>query len=167
MIEHLCEFDLQFSFVSFRAVGENIDNHLVAVHHQNAELLSEVAGLNAGYVSNSWPLMNGRLIPDGIDWSNGAGFALTHDPFLIHFLHRWWAWMVVAALVLLARADKRAGSRRASIAIHSAFGTQILLGIATVETGMNIVMAALHQAVGASLVAAFTWGAHAYGRKGA
>ena len=125
-----------------------------------------VAGLNAGYVSNSWPLMDGRLIPDGIDWSNGAGFALTHDPFLIHFLHRWWAWVVVAALVIFSRKVKPI-DRRASIAIHGAFGLQILLGIATVETGMNIVMAALHQAVGASLVAAFTWGAHAYGRKGA
>ena len=122
-----------------------------------------VAGLNAGYVSNTWPLMNDRLIPDGIDWSNGVGFALTHDPFLIHFLHRWWAWVVVAALVVFSRKVKPV-DRRASIAIHTAFGLQILLGIATVETGMNIVMAALHQAVGASLVAAFAWGAHAYGR---
>jgi len=123
-----------------------------------------VAGLNAGYVSNTWPLMNDRLIPDGIDWSNGVGFALTHDPFLIHFLHRWWAWVVVAALVILSRKVKPI-DRRASIAIHTAFGLQILLGIATVETGMNIVMAALHQAVGASLVAAVAWGAHAYGRR--
>ena len=124
-----------------------------------------VAGLNAGYVSNTWPLMNDRLVPNGIDWSNGVGFALTHDPFLIHFLHRWWAWVVVAALVVFCRKVKPI-DRRASIAIHAAFGLQILLGIATVETGMNIVMAALHQAVGASLVAAFTWGAHVYGRKG-
>jgi cytochrome c oxidase assembly protein subunit 15 len=124
-----------------------------------------VAGLNAGYLSNSWPLMNDRLVPDGIDWSNGIGFTITHDPFLIHFLHRWWAWVVVAALVVFSRKVKRI-DRRASIAIHTAFGLQILLGIATVETGMNIVMAALHQAVGASLVAAFTWGAHAYGRSG-
>ena len=124
-----------------------------------------VAGLNAGYVSNSWPLMNDRLVPAGIDWSNGVGFAFTHDPFLIHFLHRWWAWVVVAALVVFSRKVKRQG-RRASIAIHSAFGLQMLLGIATVETGMNIVMAALHQAVGASLVAAVAWGAHVYGRNG-
>jgi cytochrome c oxidase assembly protein subunit 15 len=125
-----------------------------------------VAGLNAGYVSNTWPLMNGRLVPDGIDWSNGFGFALTHDPILIHFLHRWWAWVVVAALIVFARRVKPI-DRRASIAIHIAFGMQILLGIATVETGMNIIMAAFHQAVGASLVAVFTWGAHAYGRKSA
>jgi heme a synthase len=123
-----------------------------------------VAGLNAGYVSNTWPLMNDRIVPGGIDWSKGFGLALTHDPFLIHFLHRWWAWIVVAALVFFSRKVKPV-DRRASIAIHSALGLQILLGIATVETGMNIVMATLHQAVGASLVAALTWGAHAYGRR--
>ena len=123
-----------------------------------------VAGLDAGYVSNSWPLMNDRLVPDGIDWSKGAGFALTHDPYLIHFFHRWWAWVVVAVLVILARLV-RGIDRRASIAIHAAFGTQILLGIATVMTGMNIVLAVLHQAVGATVVAATAWGMHVIGRR--
>ena len=122
-----------------------------------------VAGLDAGYVSNTWPLMNDRLVPDGIDWSRGAGFALTHDPFLIHFLHRWWAWILVAALVILAR-RVRGSDRRASIAIHSAFGTQIILGIATVMTGMNITLAVLHQAVGALVVIATVWGMHGIGR---
>src|SRR5204862_4047062 len=28
-----------------------------------------VAGFRAGYVSNSWPGMNGHFIPEGIDWS--------------------------------------------------------------------------------------------------
>lgn len=125
-----------------------------------------VAGLNAGYVSNSWPLMNGRLYPEGVDWSQGAWFALTHDPFLTHFIHRWWAWVAVAALVIMARRLKRLGARSTSIAIHSAFGTQILLGIATVMTGMNIILAVLHQAVGALVVASTVWGAHHLGRTG-
>jgi cytochrome c oxidase assembly protein subunit 15 len=123
-----------------------------------------VAGLNAGYVSNSWPLMNGRVWPDGIDWSNGGWFALTHDPFLTHFLHRWWAWIVVAALIIMARKLKREGARPISLAIHSAFGVQILLGIATVMTGMNIVLAVLHQAIGALVVIATVWGAHRLGQ---
>lgn len=122
-----------------------------------------VAGLNAGYVSNNWPLMNGRIYPEGVDWSQGAWFALTHDPFLTHFIHRWWAWVVVGALVIMARRLKKAGARPVSIAIHSAFGTQILLGIATVLTNMNIVLAVLHQAVGALVVASTVWGAHRLG----
>lgn len=122
-----------------------------------------VAGLNAGYVSNSWPLMNGTFYPEGVDVSRGAWFALTHDPFLTHFIHRWWAWVTVIALVIMARRLKKQGARPVSIAIHSAFGTQILLGIATVMTNMNIVLAVLHQAVGALVVASAVWGAHRLG----
>lgn len=124
-----------------------------------------VAGLDAGYIARDWPLMNGTFWPEGIDWSHGPWFAFTHDPFLLHFLHRWWAWGVVVLLVLLARRVKAKGSRPASIAIHSSFGTQILLGIATVMSGMAITFAVLHQAVGALVVAATVWGAHVIGRK--
>ena len=123
-----------------------------------------VAGLNAGYVSNSWPLMNDRFIPEGIDMTQGAFFALVNDPFLTHFVHRWWAWVAVIALIMLARRTRQAGARPASVAIHSAFGVQILLGIATVMTGVNIVLAVLHQAVGALVVASAVWGTHVIGR---
>lgn len=123
-----------------------------------------VAGLNAGYVANTWPLMNDRFYPDGVDTAKGAFYALVNDPYLTHFVHRWWAWVAVIALVLMARRVKKAGVRGASAAIHSAFGIQILLGIATVMTGVNIVLAVAHQAVGALLVAATVWGAHVLGR---
>ncbi len=123
-----------------------------------------VAGLDAGSIASDWPLMQGHLVPAGIDTARGPGFALTHDPYLIHFLHRWWAWVAVVALVVLARRVKPL-DRRASIAIHSAFGVQILLGIATVMSGMAIWLAASHQAVGALLVAATAWGAHVVGRR--
>ena len=123
-----------------------------------------VAGLDAGQVSNSWPLMNDRVVPDGIDTSRGAVFAFTHDPYLLHFLHRWWAWVVVIVMVILARRVKPL-DRRASIAIHITLGFQILLGIATVTSGVALPLAALHQAVGALLVAATAWGAHVIGSK--
>ena len=123
-----------------------------------------VAGLNAGYVASDWPLMQGKFFLDGVDWSKGASFALSNDPYLIHFMHRWWAWVLVAALVIFARKVKPI-DRRASTAIHAALGTQILLGITTVMSGMAIGLAVLHQAVGALVVAATTWGAHSYGRR--
>ena len=124
-----------------------------------------VAGFRAGYVSNSWPDMNGSFIPAGIDWSHGIVFAMTHDLFLLHFLHRWWAWVVVAVLVVFARKVKQAqGGRRASIAIHSAFGTQVILGILTVLSGIAIWLAVLHQATATLLVAASVWGAHELGK---
>jgi len=125
-----------------------------------------VAGFRAGYVSSTWPDMDGRFVPQGIDWSNGVGFALTHDPFLLQFMHRWWAWVVVAILVVFARKVKKTGGgRAASIAIHSALGTQIILGILTIVSGVAMWLAVLHQATGALLVAATVWGAHVVGAR--
>jgi cytochrome c oxidase assembly protein subunit 15 len=108
--------------------------------------------------------MNGRFVPEGIDWSHGAAFAMTHDPYLLHFMHRWWAWIVVAVLVLFAR-QLRKVARPASIAIHSTLGTQIILGILTVLSGVAIGLAVLHQATGALLLAATIWGAHELGSR--
>ncbi len=123
------------------------------------------AGLNAGQVASSWPLMNGHLVPDGIDWSGGLFSALGNDQFLIHFIHRWWAWGVVLVLVMLGRKVKALGQKRVSVALHSAFGVQILLGIATVMTGVALWLAVLHQAVGALVVASSIWAVHVLGTR--
>ena len=121
-----------------------------------------VAGLNAGLASDTWPLMQGQLVPE-YDRSRGLAWAVTHDPFLIHWIHRWWAWVAFAALLLFARRVK-AHDRRASIAVNALLGTQMLLGIATVLTGVALWIAVAHQLVGALLVAAFAWAANVQGR---
>jgi cytochrome c oxidase assembly protein subunit 15 len=121
------------------------------------------AGLNAGYVSNTWPLMNGSLIPLVIDWSGDLWTKLNNNHYMIHFIHRWWAWITVGFLAILAwRIHTQ--SKKASIAIHSAYSVQILLGIATVLTSVNIHFAVLHQAVGALVVVSTSWGVHILGR---
>ena len=122
-----------------------------------------MAGLRAGSVAPDWPLMQGRLVPAGIDWSNGVGAALVGDPYLVHFIHRWWAWVVAAALIVMARRIRRSGSRAPSVAIHAAFGAQLLLGIATVMSGMALWLAVMHQLTGALLLVVTVWGVHALG----
>jgi len=122
-----------------------------------------VAGLNAGHAAYDWPLMNGEFFPQP-DLSRGWIWALTHDPFLLHFLHRWWAWVAVGALIWLARRVRKE-ERKASIAIHSAFGVMVILGIATVLTGVSLWVAVAHQLTGALLVASVAWGMHADGRR--
>jgi cytochrome c oxidase assembly protein subunit 15 len=123
------------------------------------------AGLDAGYVSNTWPLMNDHFVPEGIEWLGSLWATMSSDPYLVHFIHRWWAWVAAAMLILLARKAKRAGQRGPSIAINAAVGTQIALGIATVISGIALPLAVLHQAVGALVVASAAWGAHAIGTR--
>lgn len=123
-----------------------------------------MAGLRAGLVTNEWPLMNGAFWPGPTQSGESLGHALFADPAIVHFIHRWWAWVTVAALVWLARKVRRA-ERRASVAIHIAFGTQIILGIAVVMAGVPIWLAALHQFVGSLVVVATVWGMHVLGRR--
>ena len=124
-----------------------------------------MAGLRAGRVTNQWPLMNGRFFPGPTQAGRSLGGMLFDDPAIVPFIHRWWAWVVVALLVAMARRLKRIGARGHSIVLHSAFGVQILLGIATVASGVALWLAALHQLVGALLVVASVAGAHKLGQR--
>lgn len=123
-----------------------------------------MAGLNAGLAASDWPLMNGRVFPTAEFFARRVPDALINDPYVVHFVHRWWAFVAFVGLMILARAAKRAGDRRAAVMIHATVGTQILLGIATVVLGVPIWLAALHQLVGALVLIATVTGAHAVGR---
>ena len=125
-----------------------------------------MAGLRAGKVTDQWPLMNGRFFPGATMPGRSLGALLFDDPAIVHFIHRWWAWVVVALLIVMGRRLRQLGARRESILIHSAFGTQIILGIATVMSGVSLWLAVLHQLVGALLVVATVAGAHRLGQQG-
>lgn len=123
-----------------------------------------VAGLEAGYAFATWPLMGNEWFPSNTPMLESKWRNLVDNPVIVQFAHRWWAVVTVIALVWLAR-KVRHEHRLASIAIHSAFGTQFLLGIATLLSGMNVVIATSHQAVGALVVVTAAWGAHLIGRQ--
>lgn len=126
-----------------------------------------VAGLNAGFVASSWPLMNDHFVPEGIDWARGAWMALTNDPFLIHFLHRWWSWIAALALLLVARSLSRLGAKREAGLLIAVVAAQMLLGIWTVVSGVSMWVAVAHQVVGAILVAIAAAALHRLGRAAA
>ena len=124
-----------------------------------------VAGLRAGYIANTWPMMNDHFVPEGIQWWGSLWMTLTSDPFLIHFIHRWWAWGAALALFFLARRVHEAGAPRIAFAIAGITLLQIMLGIATVLTGVALVIAVGHQVVGAMLLGAAVIGAHRLGAR--
>ncbi len=96
-----------------------------------------VAGLDGGMVYNTWPLMNGHLIPpEAMSFT-----ALYNDPAAVQFVHRWIA--ILAALIALSFAWRIKSHALA----HSVF-LQVALGLATLLTQVSIPLAALHQAGG-------------------
>ena len=115
------------------------------------------AGLKAGHVSDTWPLMFGRLLPAGLFSSVTDLF---EAPATIVFIHRWFAFAVAAAALWLAAVilrDRRsdAEARLAVWALLSAIGAQIVLGVLTVLTGVNPAIALAHQA---TAIAVFSGG---------
>jgi cytochrome c oxidase assembly protein subunit 15 len=121
------------------------------------------AGLRAGYVANTWPLMNDKFVPEGIQWFGSLWMTITSDPFLVHFVHRWWAWVAALAIVWMAGALHRAGAHRLAWILIAITVGQILLGIITVISGIAITIAVAHQLVGALLFGAVVIGAHRLG----
>jgi cytochrome c oxidase assembly protein subunit 15 len=117
-----------------------------------------VAGLDAGMGYNTWPLMDGALIPNGLDvidpfWKNLFENALT-----VQFNHRMIAYGVVAyAGWLLWRQAKRGGFGGADgwlPRIAALIGLQVVLGILTLVNSVPISLALGHQALAFMLAGA-------------
>jgi len=116
-----------------------------------------VAGMRAGHASDTWPLMFGRLVPEGLVTTAGD---LINAAVTVHFLHRSLAYVVVASALLIALRLWRAGAGVRAIALGGAVLAQFVLGVATVLSGVAIPLGVAHQAMGALLVAATVWAAH-------
>ena len=116
-----------------------------------------VAGMRAGHASDTWPLMFGRLVPEGLV---SSARDLIDSPVTVHFLHRSLAYAVAAAALLIALRLWRAGAGVRALALGGAVAAQFTLGVATVLSGVAVPLGVAHQACGALLVAASVWAAH-------
>ncbi len=122
------------------------------------------AGLDAGQIGG-WPLMLGQVFPDGGWLSDRSIFGnLIDAPAVVQFVHRWWAWVVVVVMALLAR-KARNRLPAAPLLVGAILIAQVMLGIATLLSGVAIPIAAAHQAVSVLLVGAAVACAHALGRR--
>ncbi|WP_284341753.1 COX15/CtaA family protein [Devosia nitrariae] len=115
-----------------------------------------VAGLDAGMGYNTWPLMDGALIPEGLGAMQPAWRNLFENALTVQFNHRLIAYAIVAyvgfALWRRARAGGLAGAHAWLIGIAGIVLTQVGLGIATLVLAVPIHLAVTHQAMAFMLV---------------
>jgi cytochrome c oxidase assembly protein subunit 15 len=122
-----------------------------------------VAGLDAGYAYSSWPKMGDQWFPDGAPMLEPWFRNFADNPIMIQFVHRWLAFAVAAAAFVLASKAWRAGHRQAAGALVGAVIVQILLGIFTLLSGVELWIAASHQGMAVLLLAAALVAAHRLG----
>lgn len=120
-----------------------------------------VAGLNGGYAFNTWPLMGDDLVPAYVPAMVGKALSnLINDPVVAQFVHRTLA--IAVALFALHIAGKlwKAGAGRRALALGGTVALQFTLGVATLLSGVHLVLGVSHQAGAALLLAATVWAAH-------
>ncbi len=122
-----------------------------------------VAGLDAGYAYSSWPKMGDRWFPADAPMLEPFLRNFADNPIMVQFVHRWLAFAVAAAALVLARGAWRSGHRQAAGVLVGAVTVQILLGIFTLLSGVELWIATSHQGMAVLLLAATLVAAHRLG----
>jgi cytochrome c oxidase assembly protein subunit 15 len=117
-----------------------------------------VAGLRAGHAYNSFPLMNGHLVPPETFslepwWKN-----FVYNMAAVQLVHRAVFWLL---LLLVPLVWWRQRARPAANALLGLFVLQAALGVSTLLLLVPVPLAAAHQAGAVLVLAAALWTAHA------
>jgi len=133
---------------------------LVAAVYGQIILGAFVAGLDAGLSHNTWPLMDGRLIPHGLKAMTPAWLNPFENPLTVQFDHRVWAYVVAGLALVNHLAVWRSGFGRllnsASLVLCLVL-VQIGLGIWTLLAVVPLHLALTHQVTAMAVLATALW----------
>jgi cytochrome c oxidase assembly protein subunit 15 len=120
-----------------------------------------VAGLRAGHAYNTFPLMNGQLVPAEAFmlepwWRNFFWNVAT-----VQLVHRAFFWLLLVLVPVLWWQARRTQAKIAAHHLLAMFVIQAALGISTLLLAVPVSLAAAHQAGAVLLLAAAIWTAQA------
>jgi len=131
-----------------------------------------VAGLDAGFGWNTWPLMFDRIAPE--QWLDLDPWWLNffENTAAVQFSHRTSAYIVLGAALWLWHTRRKfettsAPARKALGALHGVVWLQFGLGVATVLSFVEVGIAALHQGGALVLLTSSLVAVHFLPRRGA
>ncbi len=122
-----------------------------------------VAGLKAGFTYNTWPLMDGQIVPAGLLAMSPWWLNLFENIATVQFTHRVTAYALVVYALLHAAAAWRAGSPAANSAllIAAAVFVQAAIGVWTLLWVVPLELGLIHQAGAFILLALGVFHLHA------
>lgn len=128
-----------------------------------------VAGTDAGFAYNTFPLMDGRLVPEGY-WQPSLGIATLFEWVpAVQFNHRWLAIGTAVATLGYAHWALRRAPAGAVLPLRLltvAVTLQVALGIAALLAVVPVWLGALHQAGAVALFSVAVWTRFSLGRPG-
>lgn len=118
-----------------------------------------VAGHDAGLAYNTWPLMDGRLVPNGLALLDPAWRNIVENVTTIQFAHRLGAYVLTAAILAYTIALRRESAAMRSRALLASLLVlaQLALGIATLVLAVPTGLALAHQGLALILLLVLVW----------
>ncbi|RKE85238.1 COX15/CtaA family protein [Rhizobium sp. AG855] len=117
-----------------------------------------VAGLDAGFTYNTWPLMDGAIVPQGLFVQAPAWINLFENPKTVQFVHRLGAYVLFAIalfhMIQCLRAAPQSTHARRSVLMFALVFLQATVGIVTLVTQVPLHAGLTHQGM-ALIVLAF------------
>ena len=114
-----------------------------------------VSGLDAGKVYQTWPLMGETYFPDDYDGKIILDLINFENHSLVQFYHRNIAYLITIYILILSFfiiKNKRTKSFKPLIILITIISFQILFGIFTLLTQLNMFVAATHQILSVILI---------------
>ena len=119
-----------------------------------------VAGLRAGHAYNTFPLMNGHLVPPETFMLEPWWRNFLWNVAAVQLLHRAFFWLLLLLIPLLWWQARTTPARIAAHHLLAMFAIQAGLGISTLLLAVPIPLAAAHQGGAVLLLGAALWTAH-------
>ena len=108
-----------------------------------------VSGLDAGQIYNTWPLMNNGYFPDDSILKDLFSVQAFETPSIIQFIHRNVAYFVILLFsfiaIIIYKNEDFIYLRSTTLSIFIFLLLQTILGILTVLSGAQIILASMHQ----------------------
>jgi cytochrome c oxidase assembly protein subunit 15 len=108
-----------------------------------------VAGLDAGLVANTWPTMDGELIPHGLFVTEPWWRNIFENPVTAQFDHRMMAYLILVVALVHAVRMRGTEAARGALLLALVLLAQAAVGIAAVVLEMPLHVALTHQFGGA------------------
>ena len=108
-----------------------------------------VSGLDAGQIYRSWPLMNHSYFPDDSNLKDLFSMNAFEIPSVVQFIHRNIAYLIILLFsfiaIIIYRNEDFFYLRKTTLLIFLFLFLQTFLGILTVLSGAQIILASMHQ----------------------
>ena len=108
-----------------------------------------VSGLDAGQIYQSWPLMNQSYFPDDSNIKDLFSMEAFETPSIVQFIHRNIAYFIILIFGFIAaiiyRNENFIYLRNITLLVFIFLFLQTFLGILTVLSGTQIILASMHQ----------------------